>query len=108
VPHLLPLTRGIYTSIYAPLARSVTQGEVLSVFQKYYSGEPFVRFSENAIPEIKNVNYTNYIDIGFRMYPDNNQLILLSAIDNLIKGAAGQAVQNMNLMFGLDEREGLL
>jgi N-acetyl-gamma-glutamyl-phosphate reductase len=108
VPHLLPLTRGIYTSIYAPLARSVTQGEVLSVFQKYYSGEPFVRFSESAIPEIKNVNYTNYIDIGFRTYPDNNQLILLSAIDNLIKGAAGQAVQNMNLMFGLDEREGLL
>ncbi|MEK6755600.1 MAG: N-acetyl-gamma-glutamyl-phosphate reductase [Bacteroidota bacterium] len=108
VPHLLPITRGIYTSIYAPLAKSVTQEDVLSAFQKYYAGEAFVRYSENAIPEIKNVNYTNYVDIGFRLYPENNQLILLSAIDNLIKGAAGQAVQNMNLMFGLDETEGLL
>ena len=108
VPHLLPITRGIYTSIYAPLAKSVTQEDVLSAFQKYYAGEAFVRYSENAVPEIKNVNYTNYVDIGFRVYPENNQLILLSAIDNLIKGAAGQAVQNMNLMFGLDETEGLL
>lgn len=108
VPHLLPTTRGIYTSMYAPLAKGVTQSDVSSAFSKYYRHEAFVRFSETAIPEIKNVNYTNYIDIGYRVYAENNQLILLSAIDNLIKGAAGQAVQNMNLMFGLDETEGLL
>ena len=108
VPHLLPITRGIYTSIYAPLARSANQKDVLAAFKKYYTGEPFVRFSDVAIPEIKNVNYTNYIDIGFRVYPENNQVIVLSAIDNLVKGAAGQAIQNMNLMFGFDETEGLL
>jgi N-acetyl-gamma-glutamyl-phosphate reductase len=107
VPHLLPITRGIYTSIYAPLAHDVTQADVMSAYQKYYGSEPFVRVSDTAIPEIKNVNYTNCIDIGFRVHAENNQLIMLSAIDNLVKGAAGQAVQNMNLMFGFDEREGL-
>jgi N-acetyl-gamma-glutamyl-phosphate reductase len=108
VPHLLPITRGIYTSIYAPLAKNVTQADVLAAFQKHYGSEPFIRFSDTAIPEIKNVNYTNFVDIGFQVYPDNNQLIILSAIDNLIKGAAGQAVQNMNLLFGFNETEGLL
>lgn len=108
VPHLLPITRGIYTSIYAPLARNVQAQEVHAAYQKYYSDKPFVRVSDMAIPEIRNVNYTNFIDIGFRVYPENNQLLIFSAIDNLIKGAAGQAVQNMNLMFGLDETEGLL
>ncbi len=108
VPHLLPITRGIYTSIYAPLAKNVTQSDVLAVYQHYYASEHFVRISDSAIPEIKNVNYTNFIDIGFQVYAENNQLIILSVIDNLIKGAAGQAVQNMNLMFGFDETEGLL
>jgi N-acetyl-gamma-glutamyl-phosphate reductase len=108
VPHLLPITRGIYTSIYASLQKSVTQSDVRDAFQKHYAQEPFIRFSDTAIPEIKNVNYTNFIDIGFRVYTDNNQLIILSAIDNLVKGAAGQAVQNMNIMFGFNETEGLL
>jgi N-acetyl-gamma-glutamyl-phosphate reductase len=108
VPHLLPITRGIYTSIYATLTNSVTPSDVLEAFRKYYGKEPFVRFSDISIPEIKNVNYTNFIDIGFRIYADNNQLIILSAIDNLVKGAAGQAVQNMNIMFGYNETEGLL
>jgi N-acetyl-gamma-glutamyl-phosphate reductase len=108
VPHLLPITRGIYTSIYAPLAKSVTQSEVVNAFQKYYANEPFIRLSDTAIPEIKNVSYTNFVDIGFRIYADNNHLIILSAIDNLVKGAAGQAVQNMNIMFGFTETEGLL
>jgi N-acetyl-gamma-glutamyl-phosphate reductase len=107
VPHLLPITRGIYTSIYAPLAKSVTQADVLDAYRSAYDKEPFVRVSDTAIPEIKNVNYTNFIDIGFRIYTDNNQLIILSAIDNLVKGAAGQAVQNMNIMFGFNETEGL-
>ncbi|HEY4611595.1 MAG TPA: N-acetyl-gamma-glutamyl-phosphate reductase [Bacteroidota bacterium] len=108
VPHLLPVTRGIYTSIYATVTHAQTESEVLAAYEKYYAREPFVRFSATAIPEIKNVNYTNYIDIGFRLYPENNQIIVLSAIDNLVKGAAGQAVQNMNLMFGFDETEGLI
>lgn len=108
VPHLLPITRGIYTSIYAPLKKNVTAQEISSAFKQYYSATPFVRYSDSAVPEIKNVNDTNYIDIGFHVYPENNQLILFSAIDNLIKGAAGQAVQNMNIMFGYDESEGLL
>lgn len=77
-------------------------------FRSTTEHEPFVRISDTAIPEIKHVNYTNYIDIGFRIYSDNSQLIILSALDNLIKGAAGQAVQNMNLMFGFKETEGLL
>ena len=81
---------------------------MLAVYYQYYADKPFVRVSASAIPEIKNVNYTNYIDIGFRVYLENNQLLIFSAIDNLVKGAAGQAVQNMNLMFGFDETEGLL
>lgn len=108
VPHLLPITRGIYTSIYAPLKKNVTTQEVSVTFKKYYFNMPFVRYSDSAVPEIKNVNYTNYIDIGFHVYPENNQLILFSTIDNLIKGAAGQAVQNMNIMFGYNESEGLV
>jgi N-acetyl-gamma-glutamyl-phosphate reductase len=108
VPHLLPITRGIYTSTYATLKRTVSEQVILDAFNKYYTKEPFVRVSSSAIPEIKHVNFTNFIDIGFRLYPENNQLVILSAIDNLIKGAAGQAVQNMNLMFGFDETEGLL
>ena len=108
VPHLLPITRGIYTSIYAPLAKPVDAETILQTYRRYYAQEPFVRFSSTSIPEIKNVANTNFIDIGFRIYPENNQLIILSAIDNLVKGAAGQAVQNMNIMFGFDETEGLL
>lgn len=108
VPHLLPITRGIYTSIYAQLSRPLAEEEVVDAYTAYYAREPFIRFSTTAIPEIKNVAYTNYIDIGFRLYPENNQIIVLSALDNLVKGAAGQAVQNMNLMFGFDETEGLV
>lgn len=108
VPHLLPITRGIYTSTYAPLARSIDEPAVLAAYEKYYLRAPFVRYSATDIPEIKNTAYTNFIDIGFRIDEENNRLIVLSTIDNLVKGAAGQAVQNMNLMFGLDETEGLL
>ena len=107
VPHLLPITRGIYTSVYATLKKSVDEQIILAAFEKYYLSAPFVRYSETAIPEIKNVAYTNFIDIGFRINQEDGQLIVLSAIDNLIKGAAGQAVQNMNIMFGMNETEGL-
>jgi N-acetyl-gamma-glutamyl-phosphate reductase len=108
VPHLIPITRGINSSIYARLRRPSTQDEVAAMYKKYYSAAPFVRVSSTVIPEVKNVNYTNYCDIGFRIDEANKTIILISVIDNLIKGAAGQAVQNMNIMFGFDETEGLL
>ncbi len=108
VPHLIPITRGIYSSVYLRLKKSVEHEEVFSLYKKYYSSVPFVRVDSTAIPEIKNVNYTNFCDIGFRIDERNNTLVLLSVIDNLIKGAAGQAVQNMNLMLGFKETEGLL
>jgi N-acetyl-gamma-glutamyl-phosphate reductase len=107
VPHLLPITRGIYTSIYANLAKKVDEQDIMNNYAKYYEHAPFVRYSKSTIPEIKNVVYTNFIDIGFRINQETGQIVVLSTIDNLIKGAAGQAVQNMNLMFGLDEPEGL-
>lgn len=107
VPHLLPITRGIYTSTYAMLKKPVTEQTILAAYEKYYEAAPFVRYSSTTIPEIKNVAYTNFIDIGFRINQEDGQLIVLSAIDNLVKGAAGQAVQNMNIMFGMNESEGL-
>jgi N-acetyl-gamma-glutamyl-phosphate reductase len=89
------------------LKKPVTEQTVLAAYEKYYSAAPFVRHSATAIPEIKNVAHTNFIDMGFRINQEDGQLVVLSAIDNLIKGAAGQAVQNMNIMFGIHETEGL-
>ena len=108
VPHLIPITRGINSSIYARLKRTVTQEEITAAYQKYYSKAPFVRVDSSAIPEIRNVNYTNFCDIGFRIDEKNKTIVLLSIIDNMVKGAAGQAIQNMNIMFGFNETEGLL
>lgn len=108
VPHLLPVTRGIYTTIYASLKGTVSEQTVFDAYQSCYSGEPFVRVSATAIPEIKHTTYTNFIDIGYRIDRENGRLIVFSTLDNLVKGAAGQALQNMNLMFGFPETEGLL
>ena len=108
VPHLIPITRGIYSSIYVRLKKRASLEEIAEIYHRSYSSAPFVRFDANVVPEIKNVNYTNYCDIGIRVDERNKTVVLLSVIDNLIKGAAGQAVQNMNLMFGLNETEGLL
>lgn len=107
VPHLLPLTRGISTTIIAPVADRVTEDEIRSVYEKWYGSEPFVRVSPASVPEIKNVVNTNYIDIGFHLNTGDRTITVLSTIDNLVKGAAGQAVQNMNLMLGFPESEGL-
>ncbi|MFZ1977448.1 MAG: N-acetyl-gamma-glutamyl-phosphate reductase [Bacteroidota bacterium] len=107
VPHLIPITRGIYTSIFTTLTGSASDQDIYHVYEKYYRHAPFVRWSTAAIPEIKNVVQTNYIDIGFKIFPENKQLVIFSVIDNLVKGAAGQAVQNMNIMFGFNETEGL-
>jgi N-acetyl-gamma-glutamyl-phosphate reductase len=108
VPHLIPISRGIYTTIYAELQDGSTENEITSVFESFYANAPFVRIMRTGIPEIKNVTNTNYCDIAVRVDADNQRLIIMSVIDNLVKGAAGQAVQNMNLMFGFPEEEGLL
>jgi N-acetyl-gamma-glutamyl-phosphate reductase len=107
VPHLIPITRGIYSTIYVQPVGKVTNEAIENAFRKQYADAPFVRIIGSAVPEIKHVQYTNFCDIGWKQYERNGQIILHSVIDNLVKGAAGQAVQNMNLMFGLDETTAL-
>lgn len=107
VPHLLPVTRGIYTTIHTLLKNDVTESKIINAFKHNYSSTPFIRFNGTEIPEMKNVVNTNFCDIGFRIY-ENGTLVLFSTIDNLVKGAAGQAIQNMNIMFGFQQIEGLL
>ena len=107
-PHLVPMNRGILATEYASLKKDVTYEEVKAIYDKYYSDEKFVRvLKENELPETKWVEGSNYVDINFKIDSRTNRIIMMGAIDNLVKGAAGQAVQNMNLMFGLDEAEGL-
>lgn len=109
VPHLLPVNRGILSTIYIGLTRPVTHDEVGAVYRNAYRDKPFVRLYEHGkLPELKYVNGSNYCDIGWVVSEDGRHLVLVSAIDNLIKGAAGQAIQNLNLMFGLAETVGLL
>ena len=108
VPHLVPLNRGIYTSIYAVISKGMSSDDIWNAYQHAYDKAPFIRVSSSAIPELKNVVHTNFLDIGFRVDEAANRLMVFSAIDNLMKGAAGQAMQNMNLMFGFNETEGLL
>ena len=108
VPHLIPITRGIYSSIFAKPHGNVSNEQIESAYKKHYAHVPFVRLIGNAVPEIKHVQYTNFCDIGWKVYERNDQVILHSVIDNLVKGAAGQAVQNMNLKFGFEEITGLI
>jgi len=105
VPHLIPLNRGIESTIIASLA--VKPNDVLATYREFYRGEPFVRVTD-ALPDIKNVSGTNFCDISVRVDSRTNRLIISSAIDNLTKGAAGQAVQCLNLVCGYHETEGLL
>lgn len=107
-PHLVPADRGILTTIYARLAKNISTAAVLDIYRKKYANEPFVDvLEEGAFPNIKNVRGSNCCEIGVKVIDRTNTLIIVSAIDNLIKGASGQAVQNMNLMTGLEEMEGL-
>lgn len=106
-PHLIPLNRGIVSTICLDLAAPTTTDDVLAVYRDFYKGERFVRVSK-AMPDTKNVQETNFIDISARVDARTNKLIVVSAEDNLTKGAAGQAVQCLNLAFGYDETEGLL
>ena len=108
-PHLLPITRGILTTCYAQLHEPLTAEDAYRVLENAYNDEPFVRlFPLGSMPQIKYVVGSNFCDIGVAVDARTNRLILVSAIDNLVKGAAGQAVQNMNLMNGFEECEGLM
>ena len=107
-PHLVPMNRGILATEYATLKKKVTYEEVKAVYDQYYAKEKCVRVLDRDVcPETKWVEGSNYVDIGFKIDPRTNRIIMMGAIDNLVKGAAGQAVQNMNLLFGLPEDEGL-
>ena len=107
-PHLVPMNRGILATEYATLTKQATYEDIKAVYDKYYKEEKFIRVLDEGIcPETKWVEGSNYVDINFKIDPRTNRIIMMGAIDNLVKGAAGQAVQNMNLMFGLPESEGL-
>jgi N-acetyl-gamma-glutamyl-phosphate reductase len=107
-PHLVPMNRGILTTSYASLKRTVSYEDVKAVYDKYYKDEYFVRVLEKGIcPETRWVEGSNYVDVNFVIDDRTNRIIMMGAMDNLVKGAAGQAVQNMNLMFGLEETTGL-
>jgi N-acetyl-gamma-glutamyl-phosphate reductase len=108
-PHLLPIPRGILSTLYVHLRHEMKPAEVETVFREFYQGKHWVRvFSTPKLPEIQFSVQTNYCDLGFCLAEDGRRLVLVSCIDNLLKGAAGQAVQNMNLMYGWNEEEGLL
>ena len=107
-PHLVPLKRGILATIYANLTKDVTDEEIYNMYKEFYKGEQFVRVYEpGKLPETNHVAGSNFIDIGFKVDKRLKRVIITSAIDNIVKGAAGQAVQNMNIMFGFSENEGL-
>ena len=108
VPHLVPLDRGILETIYARLRPGTTESRVSAVLQAAYAAAPFVRLTGAALPEIKHVAHTNFCDVGWKVDEPSGRIVLIAVLDNLVKGAAGSAVQNLNIMLGLDERTGLL
>jgi len=108
VPHLVPLDRGILETIYGGLKPGTTEPQVAESLTAAYADAPFVRLTGGTLPEIKHVAHTNFCDIGWKVDAERHRIVLVATIDNLIKGAAGSAVQNLNVMLDLDERTGLL
>ena len=108
VPHLVPLDRGILETIYARVRPGTTARDVAGAMEAADGHAPFVRLTGETLPEIKHAAYTNFCDIGWRVDTAGGRILLVSVIDNLVKGAAGQAIQNLNVMLGYDERTGLL
>jgi N-acetyl-gamma-glutamyl-phosphate reductase len=108
VPHLVPLDRGILETIYASLKAGVEEVQISAALQEAYGAAPFVRLTGGELPEIKHVAYTNFCDIGWKVDVARRRLVLVAVLDNLLKGAAGQAIQNLNIVLGIDERTGLL
>jgi N-acetyl-gamma-glutamyl-phosphate reductase len=108
VPHLIPMDRGILTTLYVNFLQKVKADEVFKVFEKYYQEEPFVRlYPKGKVPNTKDVRGSNYCDIGIAVDESDNRGVIVTAIDNLVKGASGEAVQNMNIMLGYPETMGL-
>jgi N-acetyl-gamma-glutamyl-phosphate reductase len=108
VPQLAPMNRGIFANLYAPLKKKMTAEALREAYLSYYMREPFVAvLGTYESPEVKGVTYTNNCQIGISVSASGTEAIITAALDNLVKGAAGQAIQNMNLMFGLDETMGL-
>jgi N-acetyl-gamma-glutamyl-phosphate reductase len=108
-PHLLPIPRGILSTIYVWFKEKMVAEQIKSCFDQYFSTSPMVRvFKPGELPQIQYSAYTNFCDIGFQLAPDGKRCVIVSCLDNLLKGAAGQAVQNLNLMCGWPEAEGLL
>jgi N-acetyl-gamma-glutamyl-phosphate reductase len=107
-PHLLPIPRGILSTIYVRLNRAMKAAEVEACLRDFYAGKHWVRvFATPKLPQVQFSLHSNYCDLGFSLAQDGRRLVLVSCVDNLLKGAAGQAVQNMNLMYRWEEREGL-
>jgi N-acetyl-gamma-glutamyl-phosphate reductase len=107
-PHLLPIPRGILSTIYVRLEQAAQPAQILECMKNFYAASPWVRiFPQGKLPQIQYSLHTNYCDVGFTLAPDGQRLVIVSCLDNLLKGAAGQAVQNMNLVFGWNEEEGL-
>lgn len=107
-PHLIPMNRGILATCYGKLKKKVTWDEIMNIYKKYYEKEQFIRLMNKGVyPETRWVKGSNYCDIGFSVDERTGRIIVIGAIDNLVKGAAGQAVQNMNILFGLKENTGL-
>jgi N-acetyl-gamma-glutamyl-phosphate reductase len=108
VPHLIPMDRGILTTLYVKLNKKMKSEDVLTTFQEYYRGEPFIRiYRKGKIPNTKDVRGSNYCDIGVIVNESDSRTVIVTAIDNLVKGASGEAVQNMNIMLGYPETMGL-
>ena len=108
VPHLVPLDRGILETIYTRVPPKTTETMVRDLFDEAYREAPFVRLRGSSLPEIKHVTNTNFCDIGWTLDTETDRLVLVACLDNLVKGAAGQAIQNFNVAHGFDEGEGLV
>lgn len=106
-PHLLPIPRGILSTIYVRFKKPQTHDSVMKMYREFFAGSPMVRLYQRALPQIQYSVRTNYADIGFQLSADGSQAVIVSCLDNLLKGASGQAVQNLNVMSGWDEAEGL-
>ena len=107
-PHVIPTFRGLMCTMHAILSKKISQEEIQNIYSNYYKNEPFIKIMEDKIPELHDVQNTNYCCLGGFEIDDNRQLVVVSTIDNLLKGASGQAIQNMNIMFGFDEKDGLV
>ncbi len=108
IPHLVPMERGILSTIYLKLNKKINTKATIAMYKDFYKGEYFIRvLEEGVLPDTKNVVRSNFCDIGIKVFPEKSLAVVMTAIDNLVKGASGQAVQNMNIIYGLDEKPGL-